>query len=145
MQKIRIKDRVINLSKAQNSVLDNDTILTFDEETNICLVEKTVEFICFDEYSDTLPAKLSVSIPFPFKEKEIRKMNELISELRTHNEKYQYYDMINFDSKKRLTEIHLSVNEKYIMPSDNSYLTELSKIYMPEVVKYCKLDKLKFK
>ena len=142
-----LKDRIFNtdkLAKTANSIISNTITLNLDEETNICIISRVTEFINAQEFADTILSKVEISIPVLFSDKDIDKFWNFYNALSS-NEEYHFAEDYNFNSRYRYVEIYLDNGEKYLVPSNDRFLTKLSDMYSSEIQKYLRADRFKYK
>ena len=140
---VKIEDRINNSVLTINKVISNVTVLDIDSINNICIITKKIEY-CAGEKSVANPAKLELVLPVTLSKSEMATIGSLFTTIQENPEKYAYR-YINKKDKSQYTDIDVDDGvEKYTMRSDDKILSELSKLYMPEVLKHFKIDKLKF-
>jgi len=140
---IKIEDRINNNVLTTNKVISNITILDIDSVNNICIITKTIEY-CAGEKIVANPAKLELILPVTLSKSEMATIGSLFTTIQENPEKYAYR-YVNKRDRGHYTDIDVDNGvEKYTMESNDNILRELSKLYMPEVLKHFKIDKLKF-
>lgn len=138
---IELEDKVVNTDLRAGTILKNLTTLNLDEETNICLVTKTMEFCIAEEFGNELPAKIYAETPISFSRKDREKIQSFCTAIRD-NGIYQYKEI---DYINKYTVVTINEQEKYLMPVNDRLLSDFSKIYMPTLLNFIRLDKIKTK
>lgn len=139
---VLLDDIIIYDHLVVNGMISNHTELNINVETYECVITKNIKYCASNDFGDRIPGKLEFSLPIKLTENEMAIMGDLFTTLADGSE--YVYRIGGLSDGKQYVKVQIGEEEKYLVEADDIVLRKLSKLYMPEVLRYFNINKLKY-